>query len=111
LTAGITRTAEIATSHHLPSRNCAAANCGHRYARPDISGDALAIKVASHLKPKEVYDSALARLVEIGAASEGRRVEGKRSGGKGLRPTFVQLAFELPAGSPRDHEVGKVMES
>jgi DNA-binding transcriptional ArsR family regulator len=60
---------------------------------------------------KEVYDGALARLVEIGAASEGRRVEGERSGGKGLRATFVQLAFESPAGSPRDHEVGEVMES
>jgi DNA-binding transcriptional ArsR family regulator len=58
---------------------------------------------------KQLYDDSLKRLIEIGAASEGRRVEKDRRGGKGLRATFVQMAFESPVGSPKDHELGEVM--
>jgi DNA-binding transcriptional ArsR family regulator len=57
---------------------------------------------------KEVCDNALDRLIEIGAASEGRRVEGQEHGGKGLRATFIQLAFESPSGSPQAHELGEI---
>lgn len=60
---------------------------------------------------KHVCDEGLERLIEIGAASEGRRIEGKRKGGKGLRATFIQLAFESPAGSPMDHELGEITKT
>lgn len=55
---------------------------------------------------KELYDDSLKRLIKIGAASEGRRIDSRRHGGEGLRATFVQMAFESPAGSPKDHEFG-----
>lgn len=55
---------------------------------------------------KELYDETLERLTEIGAAAEGRAVGRKPLGGKGLRATFIQLAFESPAGSPQSHELG-----
>ena len=49
-------------------------------------------------------------MIEIAAKSEGRVVEKKRRG-KGLRATFVQLAFESPTGSPSGHELGEIIES
>lgn len=60
---------------------------------------------------KRVCDEGLERLIEIGAASEGRRIEGERRGGKGLRATFIQLAFESPAGSPQEHELGEITKA
>lgn len=58
---------------------------------------------------KELYDNSLKRMSEIAAESEGRIAE-KRPRGKGLRATFVQLAFESPAGSPESHELGEVIK-
>lgn len=57
---------------------------------------------------KKLYDDSLKQLIEIGATSEGRRVANKRRGGKGLRATFIQMAFESPAGSPKEHELGEI---
>lgn len=59
---------------------------------------------------KELYDETLKRMIEIAAKSEGRIVEKKRRG-KGLRATFIQLAFESPTGSPAGHELGEIIEA
>ncbi|HET7416972.1 MAG TPA: helix-turn-helix domain-containing protein [Solirubrobacterales bacterium] len=59
---------------------------------------------------KELYDKTLKELIEIGARAQGRIVERKRLGGHGLRATFIQLAFESPDGSPKEHELGKIVE-
>ena len=56
---------------------------------------------------KELYDETLKRMIQIAAQSEGRIAE-KKPRGKGLRATFIQLAFESPDGSPAGHELGKI---
>lgn len=60
---------------------------------------------------KKLYDDSLKQLIEIGAAAEGRRLEKQQRGGKGLRATFIQMAFESPVGSPKDHELGEITEA
>lgn len=51
----------------------------------------------------DLYDDTLDRTMEIAAAAGERLSEGKPSG-KGIRATFVQLAFESPPASPRLHD-------
>jgi hypothetical protein len=50
----------------------------------------------------ELYNETLDRTMEIAAEAAERLSEGKPRG-KGIRATFVQLAFESPPGSPHLH--------
>jgi hypothetical protein len=51
----------------------------------------------------DVYNEALDRTMEIAAEAAERLSQGKPRG-KGMRATFVQLAFESPPDSPRLHD-------
>jgi DNA-binding transcriptional ArsR family regulator len=55
----------------------------------------------------DLYDETLDKTMEIAAETANRLGAGKAKGGKGLRATFVQLAFESPVGSPDRHELGE----
>jgi hypothetical protein len=60
---------------------------------------------------RALHKETLDRSMALAARSEGRIAEGKAKGGaKKVRATTVQLAFESPPGSPKNHELGEVFE-
>lgn len=61
---------------------------------------------------RALHKETLDRSMAIGARAEGRIAEGKMQGsGKPIRVTAVQMSFESPPDSPRNHELGEVTEA
>jgi DNA-binding transcriptional ArsR family regulator len=61
---------------------------------------------------RALHKETLDRSMALATRAEGRIAEGKGKGSvKPIRATTVQLAFESPPGSPRNHELGAVVEA